>query len=111
MSLIDFAEIRTGEVWELFAAQYLKEIGFTIESEPGRGSDGGKDLIVTEHLEGYLTKQHFRWLVSYKHFARSGKSVGADDEQNILERVKQFGADGFLGFYSTLASSARVTRL
>jgi Restriction endonuclease len=111
MTSIDFTEIQTGEGWELFAAEFLRTIGFSIDSQVGRGPDGGKDLIVSEDLPGKLVRHPFRWLVSCKHFAQSGDSVGVDDEKNILERVNAFHSEGFLGFYSTLPSSALGTRL
>jgi hypothetical protein len=49
--------------------------------------------------------------VSCKHFATSGKSVGPDDESNITDRVRHHGADGFIGFYSTMPSAGLVERL
>jgi len=49
--------------------------------------------------------------VSCKHFAHSGKAVGESDEPSIQERMSQFKADGFLGFYSTVPSSALNNRL
>jgi len=110
--MIDFTELPyTGDTWELFARDFLRERGFFIESPPDRGPDAGKDLLVTEQLKGNLNKYHFRWLVSCKHFATSGNSVTEKDEPNILERVSSFKADGFLGFYSTIASSGLNNRL
>lgn len=110
--MIDFAELLdTGEQWELFARDFLSEIGFVVESTPDRGPDGGKDIIVIEDLTGKLNNYSFRWLVSCKHYAKSGKSVSEVDEPNILERLESFAADGFLGFYSTVPSSGFNTRL
>ena len=40
-----------------------------------------------------------------------GKSVTPDDETNISDRLGQFKANGFIGFYSTLASSGLNARL
>lgn len=37
--------------------------------------------------------------------------MGLDDEPSIADRLRQHRADGFLGFYSTMASSALVERL
>jgi hypothetical protein len=54
---------------------------------------------------GIVDDTRVKWLVSCKHFAFTGKSVGPDDEKNIFERVSAAGCDGFLGFYSTLPSS------
>ena len=109
--MIDFKEIDSGENWELFARDFLSELGLTIESDPDRGPDGGKDLLVLDKLQGYLGKYSFRWLISCKHFAKSGKAVGVDDETNILDRMKAVNAEGFLGFYSTLTSSGLNDRL
>ncbi|MDH5561990.1 MAG: restriction endonuclease [Deltaproteobacteria bacterium] len=110
--MIDFKEVDyEGDSWELFARDFLEEVGFFIESTPDRGPDGGKDLLVSEELKGKLNKYRFRWLVSCKHFATSGRSVAEKDEPNILERLSSFGADGFIGFYSTVPSSGLNTRL
>ncbi len=104
--LVDFTEIQEdGELWELFSRDFLQEIGFYIENQPNRGADGGKDLLVTEELSGMLNKYRFRWLVSCKNYAKSGKSVTDKDELNLRERLEAFGADGFIGFYSTIAST------
>jgi hypothetical protein len=109
--MINFAEIQNGETWELFARDFLTELGFYIESTPDRGADAGKDFLVSEELKGNLGLYKFRWLVSCKHKGVSGKSVTENDEQNILERVQSFNADGFLGIYSTVPSSGLNNRL
>jgi len=111
--MIDFTEISSdGETWELFARDFLEQLGFYIESPPDRGADGGKDMLISEQVAGHLHRYRHRWLVSCKHFAHSGRSVSENkDEHNILERVKAFGADGFIGFYSTLPSAGLNTRL
>jgi hypothetical protein len=110
--MIDFKEIpHTDDTWELFARDFLLELGFDIESPPDRGPDGGKDMLVTEFLRGTLGNYKFRWLVSCKHFATSGSAVSEADERNILERVSSFQADGFIGFYSTVPSSGLNSRL
>jgi hypothetical protein len=102
MSLINFAEIASGDKWEDFARDFLEELGFQIESPPSRGPDLGKDLLISERLAGKLGKYSFRWLVSCKHFAESRRSVGSEDESNIRDRLEHFQTDGFLGFYSTV---------
>jgi hypothetical protein len=111
--MIDFKEIRNDDdTWELFTRDFLSELGFYIESPPSRGPDGGKDLLVTETIKGNIHRSEFRWLVSCKHYAHTSRSVNENDhEKNILERVKSFKADGFIGFYSTLASSGLGNRL
>lgn len=110
--LIDFKEIDSdGEVWELFTRDFLQEIGFFIECMPDRGADGGKDLLVTEQLQGALNNYRFRWLVSCKHYAKSNRSVSEKEEINLQERLDSFNADGFIGFYSTVPSSGLNNRL
>ena len=110
--LIDLTEIEAeGEVWEMFARDFLQELGFYIESVPDRGADGGKDLLITEQLKGTLNNYRFRWLVSCKHYAKSNKSVTEKDEINLQERLDSFNADGFMGFYSTVPSSGLNNRL
>ncbi len=110
--MIDFKEVANdGETWELFARDFLEANGFYIEQSVDRGADGGKDMIVSEHLKGTLGNYKLRWLVSCKNYATSKKAVSESDEQNLLERMRDFQCDGFIGFYSTLASSAWNTRL
>ncbi len=110
--VIDFTEIREGgDEWEAFTRDFLVTLGFAVEMPPGRGADAGRDLLVVEHLPGALNNYPFRWVVSCKHRAHGGRSVGESEEQNILERVQAVGADGFIGVYSTLPSSALVERL
>lgn len=109
--MIDWTEISNGDDWELFARDFLAELGFVIEIGPGRGADGGRDLLVSEQLTGKLATKKFTWLVSCKHNANSGTSVGPADEQNILDRINQHNENGFLGFYSTLPSAALIDRL
>lgn len=109
--MIDFTEIQSGEVWELFARDFLAELGLAVESPPDRGADQGKDLLVQEDRTGSLGNTSFRWLVSCKHNAVSGKAVNESDEPNIVDRVEGFAADGFIGFYSTVPSSNLNSRL
>lgn len=110
--MIDFTEIaHEGDDWELFSRDFLQTIGLHIEVPPDRGADHGRDLIVTETLSGEIANMRLRWLVSCKHFAKSRRSVTENDEQNLLERVRGFKADGFIGFYSTVASSGLNHRL
>jgi hypothetical protein len=111
---LDFREIppaNTGngdqDTFEEFAQEFLEAFGYVIEEPASRGADGGKDLLVLE-INGENVK---RWLVSCKHFVHSGRSVSPNDEINITDRLEQFGCQGFIGFYSTLASSALIERL
>ncbi|MGD1832492.1 MAG: restriction endonuclease [Sphaerochaetaceae bacterium] len=110
--VLDFKEIPRAngsggdqDTFELFAREYLVSNGFSIESGPERGPDGGRDILAIETRQGKFTQSKFRWLVSCKHFAHSGSSVSETDEQNLHNRMKKFNANGFLAFYSTIISS------
>ena len=109
--MIDYKEITDGESWELFCRDYLVAQHLVVEMPPGRGPDGGRDLLVKEQLKGTLVTRPFTWLVSCKHYAGSEKSVGTGDEPNITDRLAQHKANGFIGFYSTVASAALLVRL
>ena len=112
MRMLDYNEIREDtDLWELFCRDYLEQLGFFIEVPPDRGADGGRDLLITEDVSGLIHRYKFRWLVSCKHFSHSNRSVSEKDEPNIQERLDSFNADGFIGFYSTLASSGLNQRL
>jgi len=110
--MIDYKELGSdGEQWELFARDFLSEIGYIVESPPNRGADQGRDLMVIENLEGHLANYPFRWLVSCKNNAVSGKAVSEEEEKNLLERMRGFQCDGFMGFYSTIPSAGLNNRL
>lgn len=118
--MIDYKEIPQAnsssglqDTFELFARDFLEKMGFKVNEDPARGSDGGlgKDLIVTETRDGITGDMQTKWLVSCKHFAHSGSSVGVSHESSILDRVKAANCDGFMGFYSTLQSSGLQERI
>ncbi len=109
--MIDFTEILDGDAWEAFCRDYLIALGLVVEIPPAKGPDGGLDLLVREQLTGALASRSFTWLVSCKHYAMSGKAVGNTDEVNIVDRLEQHKADGFIGFYSTMASASLITKL
>jgi len=112
MGILDFKEIpaahkATGKQdnFELFARDFLEYSGFKILSDPDRGPDGGKDLIVQEIRRGIGGETEINWLVSCKHLVFSGSSVGLEHEKDIIDRVESNSCNGFIGFYSTLAAS------
>jgi hypothetical protein len=118
MPILDFSEIpeahiATGEqdTFELFGREFLEYIGFTTSQGPDRGPDGGRDLIVRELRKGVGGETIINWLVSCKHKAHSGSSVGINDEIDIPGRVAANSCQGFIGFYSTLPSSGLTAQL
>ncbi len=115
--IIDFKEIPAGnkggegqDQFELFGRDFLEELGFKIIQHPSRGPDGKKDMIVFGSIGG---GEKINWLVSCKHNAHSAafKAVSEEDEINPLERLKSNSCKGFIGIYSTIASSAWSERL
>jgi hypothetical protein len=118
MAALDFREIpqaRGGsprqDAFEQFSRDFLTTLGFSIEEGPGRGADGGRDLIAVESRVGIVGTTEQRWLVSCKHKVHSNASVTPEDEPNILDRAAAHNCQGFLGIYSTLPSSGLAERL
>ncbi|WP_020162044.1 restriction endonuclease [Cycloclasticus pugetii] len=118
MAILDFKEIAeahkaTGlqDTFELFTRDFLSFMGYKVITDPDRGADGGVDLIVEERRTGVGGETNIKWLVSCKHKAFSGKSVSPIDDANIRDRVESNGCQGFIGFYSTLASTGLSTNL
>ncbi len=118
MAVLDFKEIPEAHIasgnqdqFELFARDFLEIFGFEILRPPSRGADGGLDLLVQETRTGITGETKIKWLVSCKHKAHSGNSVGVDAEINVLDRVRSHDCEGFIGFYSTLPSNALSSKL
>jgi len=117
--MIDFTEIPNSmkegdpDAFEKFCADYLVSLGYEIITGPSRGPDGGIDLkvkLVQKESNGD-SRIEIKYLASCKHFATSKKSVGVEDETSILDRIKQHDCDGFLGLYTTIASTPLQNRL
>lgn len=118
MSILNFKEIPEAHIasgeqdtFELFARDFLEHLGYKIMIGPGRGADGGSDLVVSETRKGVGGETEIRWLVSCKHKAFSGSSVTLSVDGDILDRVNSHSCDGFIGFYSTLPASSLIQKL
>ncbi|WP_110096533.1 PDDEXK family nuclease [Novacetimonas maltaceti] len=111
--MIDFCEIdwKTGDKWQEFAQIFLRSLGYDVIFPPGRGPDGGKDLLVAERLPSPSGARIFKWLVSCKHTAQSGSAIGTSQEVSIIDSMAHHQADGFMGFYSVGATQALLERL
>jgi len=109
--MIDFSELpEDGVKFEQLIRELLVLEGFETHWT-GVGQDGGRDLIVVEKLQGELSQYERKWLVSCKHNANSGKSVGKDDAGNISDDCRAIGAEGYILVCSTQPTSSLVTRL
>lgn len=99
----DFFRSMNDEEWEKFSVHVLQQAGFIPYSQPAYGVDGGQDY--------FAERAGIKYLVSCKHYIKSGKHVGNDDEKNISDRLLQFNATGFIGFYSTGITTGLQNRL
>lgn len=99
MTKIDFTEIPSGHDFENFASLFLKKCGFQVVVQPAIGPDGGRDFICQER--NILGGQGFKWLVSCKHFAGSGRTVGQSQDEANVNKLIEFQCHGFMFFYST----------
>lgn len=97
--------------FEFLARDFLAYLGYRIVSGPDRGPDGGRDLVVEEVRTGVGGETRLRWLVSCKHKAHGGGSVGLGDEPDIGDRLKRHGCTGFIEFSSTTLSSGLSSKL
>lgn len=115
MAQIDFNEIPTPtkgsadpDAFEKFCREFFVHVfRWTVGTQPARGADAGLDLEL-------IDSSGVSCLVSCKHFARSQRSVGRQDEQDILDRLHEHGCKKFIGFYSTISSTGlrdKLTRL
>ncbi|WP_133406874.1 restriction endonuclease [Parashewanella tropica] len=113
MARLNFKEIDASTIkgndsdqFEKFSKQFFEHaLKMEVISGPSRGPDGGVDLSVLDK------GANERLLVSCKHYAHSGKSVGRADEEDILDRLAEHNCDVFIGFYSTIASSGLEQKL
>lgn len=108
--MIDFSELPSdGIKFEQLVRELLLRSGFEVHWT-GVGPDGGRDLVAIEKAEGMLAPFQRKWLVSCKHYANSGKSVGLNDVTDINDACDTVGATGYLLACSTQPSSTVVRR-
>lgn len=109
--MLDFTELPADGIrFEQLVRELCLRSGFEVHWT-GVGPDGGRDLVLVEKAQGALATFERKWLVSCKHFAQSGKSVGLDDVKDITDACRAVGASGFLLACSTQPSSTVVRRL
>lgn len=109
--MIDFKELpEDGVKFEQLIRELLVLEGFETHWT-GVGQDGGRDLVVTEKLKGDLSEHERKWLISCKHTANSGKSLGREQAGNISEDCRAINAEGYILVCSTQPTTSLVTRL
>ncbi|RYJ44287.1 restriction endonuclease [Flavobacterium beibuense] len=109
--MIDFSELPDdGIKFEQLIREILIREGYDTHWT-GIGPDGGRDLIITEVLNGPLSKTTKKWVVSCKHYANSGRSVGREELGSPVEDCLSIKADGYILVTSTQPSAPTVTRL
>lgn len=109
--MIDFKELpKDGTAFE----QFIREMCLIYDLHPqwtGKGPDQGRDILLTEKARGPIGDFSRRWLVQCKHLAHSGKSVGREDLNSIIDDCRQVGAEGYLLACSTQPSASLITKL
>lgn len=106
--IIDFSEIESAHKFEQFAEEVLSNLGYEINIRPGEGPDGGRDMVVTDVLEGKLSRREVKYLVSCKH---QKKAVGPSDEKRLERRLWANHCHAFIGFYSTHVTQGLITEM
>jgi hypothetical protein len=109
--MLDFTELPADGI---NFEQLIREILLRSEFEvhwTGTGPDGGRDLVAIELAPGPLAQFERRWLVSCKHYAGRGRSVGLDDVTDVSDACAAVDATGFLLACSTQPSSTVARRL
>lgn len=101
--MLDFREVKDWQSFEDLVRELLDGLG--LEPLPtGVGPDRGADFLVNEPSAGPIQgRKNRRWVVECKHFAKSGRAVGANDINDVPGCVSAHEASGYL-----LVSSTRV---
>ena len=97
--IIDFTEIKDDHEFENFAKQFLERKGLKITEAPAKDPDGGRDIICEEMT--MFNTPGFRWLVSCKHYAKSNKSIGVNEDEAKANKLVEHGCNGFMFVFST----------
>ena len=92
-----------GTKFERFCEDLLRAMGFDIIHPTTVGTEGGKDLIVSETTRDRMGfAQEHRTLVQCKHYAKSGRAVPFADVANYRDVMDQYGVERYLLITSTL---------
>ena len=109
--MLDFTDLAgSGRGLEQMVRELLLQIGFDPQWS-GEGPDGDRDLTFIERGSELLGSKPRKWLVSCKDFSGSGRAVGADEINGLLEQVQHHGAQAFLLVCTTHPTAALITRM
>ena len=104
MNKLSFDEIRSGEEFEDLVAQYFRVIkgseGNSIKDvrvEPsGKGSDGGRDILLVFELYDSIMKFQRKWVVQCKFLSKLSTGKSDIGDVNIPTLIHEYGAEGYL---------------
>jgi hypothetical protein len=104
---LDFTEIKSGEDFELFITSMLRALSWEILIPPGRGPDGGVDILVRSPRDPN-TDVSTVFIIQCKHLASSGRAVGMEhlSGPSLSDLLRARGAQGYILATSTIASQA-----
>jgi hypothetical protein len=103
VTMLDFTELgQDGVDLELLVRELLLSMGYRVDRS-GKDRDDGRDLLCDEPGEEFFGAKLRRWLISCKHKARSGASVGTDELGEFVTLCQQHRASGFLLVCTTQA--------
>lgn len=107
--MIDYNELKDGNEFELLMRDLLQRYFFDVRWS-GRGQDGGKDIVLYEMLVGILGEYKKKWVIQCKNFAKSNKSVGIDDLNDISGVCEANNSDGYFLACTTFMSSNAIEK-
>jgi Holliday junction resolvase len=105
--LLDFTEIGSGDEFELFVADLLRELGWAIVAAPGQGPDLGVDIIATSPADP-STAVTTRYVIQCKYTGSPRKAIGYHDLNTgppLSDLLVGQGAQGYI-----LATPTTVTQ-
>jgi hypothetical protein len=101
---LDLRVVSDGTRFEQLVRDLLEAFGYRV-AWTGKGVDDGRDLVAVEPGDPMFGSVSRKWLVSCKHNAHAGTSVGVNAIGDAPARCKQHGCDGFALACSTVPTS------
>jgi hypothetical protein len=84
------------KTWREFSVDFLNDMGW-------------QTYEISDNI-GICDYKGVRYLVSFRHNINKG-AVGTNLEKNITDRIKEYNAEGFIGFYSGNYTTSLLDRL